>query len=139
MEVPLLTKFKLSDTLAQSGTRNFFGLIASNLCLKRLEIVSLHIPPWCSRAKIAANQPPEFKVFRGLAAVGRAEGYLKIWIESDPTGRLSKIVKLGRKVVDTVFPTTPTGFYHGVDMPPYNQCRAWYDRFTRQYKKHGNL
>ncbi|KAF8435852.1 hypothetical protein BGX38DRAFT_1216481 [Terfezia claveryi] len=121
------------DTLA---VENLFGLIASNLHLKRLEIVSLHIPPRCTYWPLTLRPS---KAFQGLAATELAEGHLKTWIESDPTGRLRKIVKLGRKVVDTVFPTSPTGFYQGMVMPPYNLCRVWYDRFTRQYKKAGNL
>ncbi|KAF8419463.1 hypothetical protein EV426DRAFT_615551 [Tirmania nivea] len=133
---------ELEHTLTQGNIINFFGLIAQNSHLKRLEIVSLHIPPRCrywSPPGSTVHQEPEYKALQGLAASEWVGEHLKTWIQSDLTGRLRKIVKLDRKVVDTVFPTTFTRFYQGVDMPPYNLCRSWYNRFTRQYNKAGNL
>ena len=112
---------------------NFFSVIARNPYLQVFNIVSLHVPPIYDPAQ------PNYLAMRHFSATENAtlnfpinelEGRIEAWLASDST--LRKLIHFRCEWIRTLLPKAQ-------NLPPYTERRSWYAKFSRQYKKPGNL
>lgn len=115
------------------STVNFFSVISRNPYLQVFNIVSLHVPP------IYGPAQPNYSAMSHFSAPGNAalsfpidesEVRIEAWLASD--ARLRKLIHFKREWIRTLLPKAQ-------NLPPYSERRSWYAKFSRQYKKPGNL
>ena len=117
---------------------NFFSIIARNPYLQVFNIVSLHAPPIYDPAQpnysamhhFSASEKATFSFPADDSDADDSEERIEAWLASD--AKLRKFIHFKREWIRTLLPKAQ-------NLPPYSERRSWYAKFSRQYKKPGNL